>query len=102
MILRKRHRILIVGMTGKQGTFWSRAMLDYGCAVCGGVNPRKAGTTHLGRPVFGSAADARRESGFDVALLFVPPAAAKVANRESSSLRARTVATVALTPASTR
>ncbi len=95
MILRKRHRILVVGMTGKQGTFWSRAMLDYGCAVSGGVNPRKAGTTHLGRPVFASAAEARRETGFDVALLFVPPAAAKAAAVDACEAGARMVVCLA-------
>ena len=95
MILRKRHGILVVGMTGKQGTFWSRAMLDYGCAVRGGVNPRKAGATHLGRPVFASAADARLETGFDVALLFVPPAAAKAAAVDACEAGARMVVCLA-------
>ena len=77
MILRREHRILVQGVTGKQGTFWTRAMIDYGAAVVGGVNPRKAGTDHLGLPVFASAAEAAGEAPFDVALMFIPPAMAR-------------------------
>lgn len=74
MILRRDHRILIMGMTGRQGTFWTRAMLDYGATIVGGTNPKKAGTDHLGLPVHDSA----REAGeFDVALMFIPPLQAK-------------------------
>jgi len=79
MILRKEHRILVQGITGKQGTFWTQAMIDYGAHVVGGVNPRKAGTEHLCRPVFASAADAAKAANFDVALMFIPPAMAKAA-----------------------
>lgn len=77
MILRKHHRILVQGITGKQGTFWTQAMIDYGAAVVGGVNPKKAGTEHLGVPVHGRARDAA--GAFDVALMFIPPMAAKAA-----------------------
>ena len=79
MILRREHRILVQGVTGKQGTFWTRAMIDYGGAAVGGVNPRKAGTVHLGLPVFASAVEAAREAPFDVALMFIPPFMAKAA-----------------------
>lgn len=51
MIPRKSDRILIQGITGKQGTFWTEAMQKYGSRVIGGVNPRKAGSQHLGLPV---------------------------------------------------
>ena len=77
MILRKEHRILIYGMTGRQGTFWTKAMIDYGVSVAGGVNPKRPGQMHLGRPVFESARSARKEIEFDAVLLFVPPFAAK-------------------------
>ena len=77
MILRKEHRILVQGITGKQGTFWTDQMIRYGATVMGGVNPKKAGTEHLDRPVFGAAKDARDQ--FDVALMFIPPMAAKAA-----------------------
>lgn len=77
MILRKEHRILVQGMTGKQGTFWTQAMLDYGATVVGGVNPRKAGTTHLELPVFASATEAAKSVKFDATLMFIPPMMAK-------------------------
>ncbi len=79
MILRKSDKILVQGITGKQGTFWTQAMIDYGANVIGGVNPKKAGTRHLDRPVFESAVKAATENPIDVALMFIPPLAAKVA-----------------------
>ena len=77
MIPRKDHRVLVVGMTGRQGSFWSERMMAYGTEVVGGVNPKKAGSEHLGRPIFASAQDAMNSVGFDIAVLFVPPLAAK-------------------------
>ena len=79
MILRQSDKILVQGITGKQGTFWTQAMIDYGANVIGGVNPKKAGTKHLDRPVYKSAVKAASENSFDVALMFIPPIAAKVA-----------------------
>ena len=89
MILRREHRILVQGMTGRQGTFWTRAMIEYGAAVVGGVNPRKAGTTHLGLPVFASAAEAAGRTPFEVALMFIPPAMAKAAAIDACEAGAR-------------
>ena len=79
MILRQSDKILVQGITGKQGTFWTQAMIDYGANVIGGVNPKKAGTKHLNRPVYESAVKAASENSLDVALMFIPPTAAKVA-----------------------
>ena len=79
MILRQSDQILVQGITGKQGTFWTQAMIDYGANVIGGVNPKKAGTKHLDRPVYESAVKAASENSLDVALMFIPPMAAKVA-----------------------
>ena len=91
MILRRDHRILIQGVTGKQGSFWTRAMIDYGAAAVGGVNPRKAGMAHLGLPVFASAVEAAREAPFDVALMFIPPGMAKRAAFDACEAGARLV-----------
>ena len=61
------------GITGRQGTFWTTHMQDYGTRVVGGVNPRKAGTLHCGVPVYESARAAMDDAGFDVSVLFIPP-----------------------------
>ena len=89
MILRKSHRILVQGITGKQGTFWTQAMIDYGATVVGGVNPKKAGSEHLGLPVYASARDAAGR--FDVALMFIPPMAAKGAAIDACEAGARMI-----------
>ncbi len=79
MIPRKHHKILIQGITGKQGTFWSKAMQDYGSNIIGGVNPKKAGTEHLGVPVYASAREAAKTAPFDISCMFIPPMMAKAA-----------------------
>ncbi len=78
IIPRKETRILVQGITGKQGTFWTERMQEYGATVVGGVNPKKAGTEHCGVPVYGSAVDAASD-GFDASLLFIPPLGVKAA-----------------------
>jgi succinyl-CoA synthetase alpha subunit len=67
----------VQGITGKQGTFWTEKMMECGTSVVGGVNPKRAGETHIGVPVFASAAEAMRKVPFDVAVMFIPPAMAK-------------------------
>ncbi len=91
MILRKQHRILVHGITGKQATFWTDAMIAYGAEVVGGTNPSKAGTTHLDRPVFADAHEAASEAPFDVSLMFVPPMAALNATVEACEAGAKLV-----------
>ncbi len=89
MIIRKNHKILVQGITGKQGTFWTREMQTYGASVIGGVNPKKAGTEHLGVPVYGSAVEAAKQDPFDVALMFIPPLAAKAAALDACAAGAK-------------
>ena len=79
MIVRRNERVLVQGLTGKQGSFWSERMMEYGTRIVGGVNPRKAGTEHIGLPVFGTAKEAMADKGFEVAVMFIPPLGAKAA-----------------------
>ena len=79
MIVRKKDRVIVLGITGKQGTFWTEKMIGYGTHVVAGVNPKRAGETHIGVPIFASAADAARAVGADVAVMFIPPPMAKQA-----------------------
>lgn len=89
MIPRKSDRILIQGITGKQGTFWTEAMQAYGSNVVGGVNPKKAGTQHLGVPIFATARDAAKSAPFDIACMFIPPLMAKEAAIDACEAGAR-------------
>ena len=77
MIPRKQHRVLVLGITGRQGRFWTEKMRACGTVVSGGVNPKKAGAEQDGVPVFASAREAAEKAGFDIAVMFVPPMGAK-------------------------
>ena len=77
IIHRKEHRVLVLGLTGKQGSFWAEKMLACGTTVIGGVNPKRAGETHVGLPVFASSIAAMAAAPFDTAVMFIPPAMAK-------------------------
>jgi succinyl-CoA synthetase alpha subunit len=79
MIYREHHRVLVQGITGKQGTFWTEKMIACGTRVVAGVNPKRAGENHIGVPVFASAAAAMKEAPYDAAVMFIPPALAKQA-----------------------
>jgi succinyl-CoA synthetase alpha subunit len=79
MILGGQETVLVLGITGKQGTFWAERMRDYGTRIVGGVNPKRAGETHLGLPVWASARDAVRDRPIDAAVMFIPPFGVKEA-----------------------
>ena len=79
MIIRGTETLLVQGITGKQGSFWADKMRAYGTQVIGGVNPKKAGTEHMGLPVWGSAVEAARDTAIDATVLFIPPLGVKAA-----------------------
>jgi succinyl-CoA synthetase alpha subunit len=66
-------RLMVQGFTGREGTFHSTQMIEYGTSVVAGVTPGKGGTTHLDIPVFNTAAEAVAATGANTSLIFVPP-----------------------------
>lgn len=91
IIHRKEHRVLVQGLTGKQGSFWAEKMLACGTTVIGGVNPKRAGETHVGLPVFASSIAAMAAAPFDTAVMFIPPAMAKDAALDAITAGAKSL-----------
>ncbi len=79
MIVRGHERVLVQGITGRQGSFWTERMIAYGTSVIGGVNPKRAGELCCGVPVYESACAAMAASPFEVSVLFIPPLGVKAA-----------------------
>jgi len=74
ILLDKSTRLLIQGLTGREGTFHAKQAAAYGTAVVGGVTPGKGGTAHEGWPIFNTVADAVKATGANTSVIFVPPA----------------------------
>jgi succinyl-CoA synthetase alpha subunit len=74
ILLDKSTRLLVQGLTGREGTFHAKQAAAYGTTVVGGVTPGKGGTTHEGWPIFNTVADAVKETGANSSVIFVPPA----------------------------
>ena len=73
ILVNKNTRVLVQGLTGREGSFHSQQMIDYGTKIVAGVTPGKGGTKHLGVPIFNTVAEAARETGANAAMAFVPP-----------------------------
>lgn len=85
VLVDKNTRLIVQGITGKEGTFHTLQMIEYGTNVVGGVTPGKGGTTHEGVPVFNTVAEAVRETGANASVVYVPPAFAADAIMESAA-----------------
>src|SRR3569832_2092648 len=76
-------RLIVQGITGKEGTFHALGCAEYGTKVVGGVTQGKGGTTHEGRPVFNTVADAEKQADANATMIIVPPPFAADAILES-------------------
>jgi succinyl-CoA synthetase alpha subunit len=84
ILLDSSTRLLVQGLTGREGTFHAQQAAAYGTTVVGGVTPGKGGTTHDGWPVFDSVSEAVRQTGANASVIFVPPAFAADAIMEAA------------------
>jgi succinyl-CoA synthetase alpha subunit len=73
VLIDKATRLLVQGLTGREGTFHAKQAAAYGTTVVGGVTPGKGGTTHEGWPIFDTVEDAVRKTGANASMIFVPP-----------------------------
>jgi succinyl-CoA synthetase alpha subunit len=73
VLVDKNTRLIVQGLTGREGTFHAKGSAEYGTKVVGGVTPGKGGTTHEGWPVFNTVAEAMEKTGANATVIFVPP-----------------------------
>jgi succinyl-CoA synthetase alpha subunit len=84
ILVDKSTKLIVQGLTGKEGTFHAKACAEYGTKVMGGVTPGKGGTTHEGWPIFNTVQEAVDKTGADASVIFVPPPFAADAIMESA------------------
>ncbi|MDX2033370.1 MAG: succinate--CoA ligase subunit alpha [Blastocatellia bacterium] len=85
VLVDKDTRLLVQGLTGKEGTFHALQMRDYGTNIVGGVTPGKGGSTHEGFAVFNTVADAVEKTGANASVIYVPPPFAADAIMEAAA-----------------
>src|SRR5262245_3347639 len=84
VLIDRSTRLIVQGLTGREGTFHAKQAAAYGTTVVGGVTPGKGGTTHEGWPVFDTVHDAVAKTGGNASVVFVPPAFAADAVMEAA------------------
>ena len=84
VLVDKKSRVIVQGITGSEGTFHATQMIEYGTKVVGGVTPGKGGTEHIGVPVFNTVKEAVAKTKANVSVIFVPPVAAADAIMEAA------------------
>jgi succinyl-CoA synthetase alpha subunit len=73
ILVDKNTRLVVQGITGKEGSFHTKQMIEYGTAVVAGVTPGKGGAEHEGVPVFDTLAEAVEKTGANASIIYVPP-----------------------------
>jgi succinyl-CoA synthetase alpha subunit len=91
ILLDEKTRVVVLGITGREGTFHARKMIEYGTKVVAGMTPGKGGTSHLDVPVFNAVAEAAADEGAEAAAIFVPPYAAADAIMECADAGLRLI-----------
>ena len=94
VLVNKSSKIIVQGFTGKEGTFHSSQMINYGTNIVGGVTPKKGGMTHLNLPVFNSVTEALERTNVNTSIIFVPPAFAANAIIEAADAGIKVIITI--------
>jgi succinyl-CoA synthetase alpha subunit len=94
MLIDETTKVIVQGITGRQGTIHSGLMRAYGTAIAAGTSPRKGGLTHLGVPVFDTVREAVAATGAAASVIFVPPASAAAAILEAADAGIRLIVCV--------
>ena len=79
----KNTKVIVQGITGKQGSFHAQSAIDYGTKIVGGVNPKNFGNSHLDVPVFKDCFEAKKVTNCDATIIFVPALFCKAAIMEA-------------------
>src|SRR5438093_10147847 len=83
ILIDKKTKVICQGFTGKNGTFHSEQAIAYGTKMVGGTSPGKGGSKHLNLPVFDTVGEAKKATGCDASVVYVPPAGAADAITEA-------------------